>query len=90
MDEMLQRLADALDVAPLSAAEQRLLLDCARDVAHGSERRHAPLSTFLLGVVAGRSDAGRETAVHASVERVRAVIADAGGAAPIGATETPR
>ena len=90
MDEMLRRLADALGVPPLAAGEQRLLLDCARDVAHGSERRHAPLSTFLLGVAAGRSDVDRETAVRASVERVRAVIADGGGAPPAGATEAPR
>ena len=90
MDEMLQRLADALGVAPLSEQEQRLLLECARDVAHGSERRHAPLSAFLLGVSAGRSEVERETAVRSSVERVRAVIADAAGSPPPGATETPR
>ena len=75
MDEMLQRLAEALGVTPLSQEEQRLLLDCARDVAHGRERRHAPLSAFLLGVAAGRSDVDRETAVRDCIERVRAVIA---------------
>ena len=90
MDEMLQRLADALGVAALTQEEQRLLLDCARDVAHGSERRHAPLSAFLLGVAAGRSEVDRETVVRESVERVRAVVADDGGPPPAGATAAPR
>jgi hypothetical protein len=75
MDDLLERLAAGLGVGAPTAGEQQLLLDCARDVAHGSERRHAPLSTFLLGVAVGAGDVDRETALREAVERVRAVIA---------------
>jgi hypothetical protein len=33
-----------------------ITLDLAREVAHGVERRAAPITTFLLGVAVGRSD----------------------------------
>ena len=35
-----------------------LVLDLARDAAHGVARPAAPLTTFLVGVAAGRSGAG--------------------------------
>lgn len=35
-------------------ADQRLLLDVAREVAHGVVRPAAPLTTYLLGVAVGR------------------------------------
>lgn len=45
--------------ADLTEAEVEALLDLARDVAHGSERRFAPLSTFVAGrFVATRVAAG--------------------------------
>jgi hypothetical protein len=53
MDDALAAMADALQVAPLSADDQRLLLDCARDVAHATQRRYAPLSTFMIGLALG-------------------------------------
>lgn len=57
MDPWLDALADLLDVARLDATEVDELLAIARDVAHGTERRFAPLSTFLAGVaVAGAAD----------------------------------
>jgi hypothetical protein len=90
VDEVVQRLAAALGVAPLTAGEEELLLDCARDVAHGSQRRHAPLSTFLLGAAVSGGEVDRSTALREAVERIRAVLDDAappGDAAP---TETPR
>ncbi|MEV4760712.1 DUF6457 domain-containing protein [Micromonospora sp. NPDC049559] len=40
-----------LDPATL---EQSLVLDVARDVAHGVARPAAPLTTYLLGVAVGR------------------------------------
>jgi hypothetical protein len=58
MDDALAAMAQALQVAPLSADDQRLLLDCARDVAHSTQRRYAPLSTFLIGLALGRSENG--------------------------------
>lgn len=36
----------------------RLLLDLSRQVAHAVERPAAPLTTYLLGVAAGREAAG--------------------------------
>jgi len=45
--------------ADLTDADVEALLDLARDVAHGSERRYAPLSTFIAGrFVASRMAAG--------------------------------
>jgi len=45
--------------ADLTEADVEALLDLARDVAHGSERRYAPLSTFVAGrFVASRMAAG--------------------------------
>jgi hypothetical protein len=76
VDEVLDRIAAALGVAPLTDAEQQLLLDCARDVAHGSARRHAPLSTFLLGAAIGAGEVDRETALRAAVSRVTAVAGE--------------
>jgi hypothetical protein len=42
------RYAEALGL-PLSDEEVEAVLDLARDVAHGSERRFAPLSSYLAG-----------------------------------------
>lgn len=75
MADTLQEMAAALGVPSLSAEEQKLLLDVSRDVAHGSQRRNAPLSTFLLGVaVAGSSD--RPADLRQAVSRLQAVMAD--------------
>lgn len=45
-------ITDAVD----REAVTRLVLDLARDVAHGVARPAAPLTAFLLGVAVGRSD----------------------------------
>jgi hypothetical protein len=37
-----------------SSAESRLVLDLARDVAHGVLRPAAPLTAYLLGIAVGR------------------------------------
>lgn len=68
MPDWLERYAERLDVTPLSDDEVAELLDLARDVAHGVERRYAPLSTFLAGVLAGRraDDARRSSIVDAA------------------------
>ena len=36
------------------------ILEVARDVAHGIERRAAPVTTFLIGLSAGRAGGGPE------------------------------
>ena len=53
------RYADALDGPRLSPAEVDALLALARTVAHATERRFAPLSTYLAGrYVVGQLAAG--------------------------------
>jgi len=58
--------AAELELAP---DEVRTLLDLARVAAHDSgERTNAPLLCYLIGLAAGRSDAGFE-AIAAAVTR---------------------
>jgi len=53
------RYAEALGGPPLTEAEVDALLDLARTVAHATERRYAPLSTYVAGrFVAERTAAG--------------------------------
>jgi hypothetical protein len=56
----------------------RLILDVARDVAHAIERPAAPVTTYLLGLAAGRS--GADPGVVAAQIRglLPPVVADAG------------
>lgn len=63
MASWLDRYADALGLPPLTDDEVRELLALARDVAHGSERRHAPLSTFLAGMLVARRGEDRAEAL---------------------------
>ena len=65
MDDWLDRFADALQVPRLDPADVGAILDLARVVAHGTERRNAPLAAFL----AGRSAAGPAAAL-AEAERL--------------------
>lgn len=58
MEDWIDRYAEGLEVEPLSEEETTVLLGLARDVAHGSIRRFAPLATFLAGYRAGRAAAG--------------------------------
>lgn len=57
MDQITQmwmaRVATLLDVDPHEVLTSELL-DLTRDVAHGVERKSAPLTTFLLGYAAGK------------------------------------
>jgi Domain of unknown function (DUF6457) len=72
LDEWLEKLCKELDVPP-DAVDSELLLDVARDVAHGVERRAAPLTTFVLGLAAGRAGGSRE-AIDSTTEKVQALI----------------
>ncbi|MFT5223280.1 MAG: hypothetical protein ACI867_001595 [Glaciecola sp.] len=51
-DDWLVRAAEQLGVGSLNEVEATALLDAARDIAHNTERRYAPLTCFLLGVAA--------------------------------------
>ena len=59
MDEWMDRMALALGEEPLTQPEVGAILKLAREVAHGVERKAAPLATFLAGLHAGtRTGAG--------------------------------
>jgi len=54
MDDWLTRVAITLGVDPLDEGQIAELLDVARDVAHGVERKATPMATFLLGAAVQR------------------------------------
>jgi hypothetical protein len=54
VDGWMERFAGGLSEQPLSPREVGQVLKLARDVAHGVERKLAPLAAFLAGVHVGR------------------------------------
>jgi hypothetical protein len=68
-DEWVREVCAALDLEDDVDADS--ILDLARDVAHGVERRAAPVTTFLVGLAAGRAGGGR-----AAEERALAAVRD--------------
>ena len=60
MDDWLGQLAMLLGEPQLSDEEQGLLLDVARDVAHGTERKATPTATSPLGIAVARRVAAGE------------------------------
>lgn len=74
MDEFLDSLARRLGVAPLSEEEISLLLDVTRDVAHASQRRHAPLTAFLVGQALAAGPGDRTQAMTAAISVIRAAL----------------
>ena len=55
LEQWLAQVCVALNVPVELAAHRQLLLDVARDAAHGVMRPAAPLTTFLVGYAAGRA-----------------------------------
>lgn len=74
--DWLDDLAEVLDQEPLSDEERTLLLDLARDIAHGTERRFAPLSALMIGRALGASEHVRTTRLRVLVDQVRAALPD--------------
>ncbi|MDQ1682561.1 MAG: hypothetical protein QOH99_1102 [Frankiaceae bacterium] len=74
LDEWLATVQESLR---LPAPDTELVLDLARDVAHGVTRTAAPLTTYLLGFAAARSSAD-PAAVAA---QIRALLPEAPAAA---------
>ena len=64
LDEWTAAVCSALDLDRASV-DVSLILDLARDVAHGVARPAAPLSAFLAGLAAGRAGASQEDAAAA-------------------------
>lgn len=54
MDDWVDRLADVLGERRPDPAEVGAILKLAREVAHGVERRLAPLSAYVAGLHVGR------------------------------------
>jgi Domain of unknown function (DUF6457) len=54
LDRWIGRVRDALDLTATHPDEQKVVLDLARDVAHGVLRPAAPVSAYLLGLAVGR------------------------------------
>jgi hypothetical protein len=52
-------LCEALELDP-TVVDRDLVLDLARDAAHGVARPAAPLTTFLVGLAAGMRGGGAE------------------------------
>jgi len=68
-DEWLDEVSDALGIDE-DVLDVNAVLGLARDVAHGVERKAAPLTTFLVGYAAGTSGLDQE-AVGELTEHIR-------------------
>jgi hypothetical protein len=76
LDEWAAAVCDELGLDP-AALDPRLVLDLARDVAHGVARPAAPLTAYLLGVAVGQGRPPAESA--ARISRLAAQWAPAEG-----------
>ena len=74
LDSWVHELTTALGV-DASAVNVPLLLDVARDAAHGVARPAAPLTTFLVGLAAGRSGGDPEAVAEAAATAQRLLAA---------------
>ncbi len=78
MDQITQmwmtRVATLLDVDPHEVLTSELL-DLTREVAHGVERKSAPLTTFLLGYAAGK-DSLKPEEVRKLIETISNAVAE--------------
>lgn len=80
-----ERLAAALGEDPISPQELGVVLRLARDVAHGVERKLAPVASYLAGVHAGRRAAAggdRSDGLRAADRAARAILPEPDGNDP--------
>ena len=77
LDEWAAAVCGELGLDP-AALDPRLVLDLARDVAHGVARPAAPLTAYLLGVAVGQGRPPAESA--ARISQLAAQWIPAGGA----------
>jgi hypothetical protein len=70
LDAWVHELSTALGVDP-GATDVNLLLDLARDAAHGVARPAAPLTTFLVGLAAGLRGGERPAVTEAATAAQR-------------------
>jgi hypothetical protein len=65
LDEWISDAVDALGLADVWHSRDRdLVLELARDVAHGVARPAAPVTTYLLGLAVGRGGDAAELATQ--------------------------
>ncbi len=75
MDDWIDRAADALGEGSLGPDEIGIVLRLARDVAHGVERKMAPLAAFLVGAAVGRAPAeARPEALRAAAAALEPLL----------------
>jgi hypothetical protein len=67
LDHWVDRVAALLEL-PAQDVDVALVLDLARDAAHGIARPAAPLTTFLLGLAVGRAGGGAADARRLAAE----------------------
>jgi hypothetical protein len=79
------QLTAALDL-DAGAVDTTLVLDVAREAAHGVARPAAPLTTFLIGLSAGSRGGGQAEVEHAA-SIARRLAAEHASAAPPRATD---
>jgi len=65
LDAWAARLATALGLPPGFEVDVPVVLDLARDAAHGVARPAAPLTTFLVGYAAGLAGGGPDELMRA-------------------------
>jgi len=73
----LDRLAQTFELDAPTNQEIAAVLDAARDVAHGVERRITPVSTFLVGMSVERrvnAGASRKEALTSALAALRATL----------------
>jgi hypothetical protein len=54
LDRWIGQVQEALDLTAAHPDERKVVLDLARDVAHGVLRPAAPVTAYLLGLAVGR------------------------------------
>lgn len=72
LDEWVEQLCAALGITV--DVDVRMLLDLAREAAHGVDRPAAPLTTFLVGYAAAQQGGG-QAAVAECAAQARTLIA---------------
>lgn len=77
LHDWIDELCDALELED-AEIDEGLILDVARDAAHGVERPAAPITTFLVGYAAALRG-GSVTVVEEMAERAQALALKWGG-----------
>ena len=87
MEDWMDRLAGDLGEQSMKPKEIGQVLELARHVAHGVERKLAPLAAFIAGVHVGRrmaEGASREEALGESLQAAAALLPEKTSDAPGG------